>query len=175
MSQQKIMMICLVVVAVLFGSMTIYAIKESEKYRRIFKKPDVQWKWDDSWNNHMPTNPSHEKMKHEAKPKTQVVAETYKEALQKSEELKRPILVFYTADWCGFCKKMKSETLTNPKVIEGMKKYIFVSINTDKDRSGIGKFGVTGLPSYVITNHNEDKLKVGSGYVDPEKFVKWLE
>lgn len=179
MNQRKIMMICLVVVGVLFGGIMFSALKNGQR----FQKQESQWKWDDSWNGNMPNTSSpklSEPNKPElnvkpSKPEVQVTAETYAEALQKSQELNRPVLVIYTANWCGYCKKMKSETLSNDKVVHAMKSYVLVYVNTDKDRSGIGKFGVTGLPSFVITNFKEDKIKMKSGFMNAESFEAWLK
>lgn len=175
MNQHKIMMICLVAFGILLGGFIFSAIKSSQKS----KTQESQWKWDDSWNGNMPSSQSpnlngkQEKIK-PVKPNNQIMAESYTEALKKSEEYKMPVLVVYNANWCAFCKKLKSETFSDAKVIEAMKSYIVVTIDTDKDRSGIAKFSVIGLPTCVITNSKEEKLKVLSGYVNPDTFRNWL-
>jgi thiol:disulfide interchange protein len=178
MDQRKIMMICLVGLAVMISGVLFSTMGNGQKNQT----QDSQWKWDDSWNGNMPSNSSpkpSEPVKPEpkeklSKPDSQIEAKSYAEALKKSEETGRPVLVIYTANWCGYCKKMKSETLSNDKVKEAMKSFIVVVVDTDKDRSGIGKFSVTGLPSYVITNSKEEKLKMGSGFMNAESFSKWL-
>lgn len=133
------------------------------------------WVWEDEWENK--TSPIKEHDETDAKPeiKTQVIATTYKEALQKSGELGMPALIVFSADWCGYCKKMKSETMVDKDVVAVMKNYILVYVDSDKDREGIRKFGVQGLPTCVITNYKEDNLKTVTGYQSAGPFAKWLD
>lgn len=180
MDQKKIMMIFLISIGLICTGFTVIALKKSDNFQNMFQEKEPQWQWEDSWNGNMPKDSNGGKSSQvkpknsEPSPDVQVMADNYKDALQKSSELNRPVLVFYTADWCGYCKKMKSETLPDKKVIEALKKYVLVYIDTDKDRSGIGKFNVTGLPSYVVTNAKEEKIKMNSGFMNSESFVQWL-
>ena len=48
-----------------------------------------------------------------APPKEKIEWMTIKEALEKSEKEKRPILVDLYTDWCGWCKVMDKKTYTN--------------------------------------------------------------
>jgi len=185
MNQRKIMMIGLITFCILLGGFSIFAIKNSDKFQKLFSKPESQWKWDDSWNGHMPDNsssmstgPAKPETKPEVKPEkvpeSPHLVGNYQEALKVSGETGKPILVFYTAEWCGFCKKMKSETFSKEKVSEISKNYIFVYVDIDHDRGGVGKFGITSLPSFVVTNSKEEKVKMHTGYMNTESFTKWL-
>ena len=51
------------------------------------------------------------------------------------------------------------------------KNYILVYVDIDHDRGGIGKFGVTTIPAFVITNNKEEKLKMNSGFMDSDAFL----
>jgi len=83
--------------------------------------------------------------------------------------------VIFGADWCHWCKKMHDETLPNAKVKAMMLNYVFVDVDADKNPEVVRKFGVSGLPSYVITNSKEEKLKFGSGFKDGDGFSGWLD
>ncbi len=112
--------------------------------------------------------------------KDQIIANSYKDAIKKSGEEGMPVLIFFEADWANLSQKMKRE-LTTDKVKEIMKNYILVFIDYDKDRATHWLWAQnkhsqhsTILPSYVITNMNEAKLKLGDGYLDADKFYQWL-
>lgn len=135
------------------------------------------WKWNDNWNGKGPIKkiePAGSVENLMPKDEIGIVANNYSEALFKSEKTGKPILVFYTAEWCSYCKKMKSETLPTQEVSQALKKYILVYVNTDIDRSGLNKFGVKSLPSFIITNSKEEKLKSSTGFMDKNSFVEWL-
>jgi thiol-disulfide isomerase/thioredoxin len=177
MSQRSVLTGVLVVITVLFGAMIFYDIKHGHKFQGIFGKEKItpNWKWDDNWSDKGPNNPmSPTRPIVEAPVDPQIMAGSYTEALQKSGETGKPVLVFFTAEWCKWCKQMKQETMPDARVQSALKNYILVYVDTDKERVSARKFNVESLPSYVITNVNEDKLKFDSGFKNVESFEAWL-
>lgn len=138
-------------------------------------KPVSNWQWQDNWG--VQITPPVEKPKEIEQPKAEplLIVGSYKEALQKSAELKKPVLVYFAADWCQWCQKMKSEVLDLPEVKEAMKGYVVVFVNVDRNRDIAKKFRVTTLPSYLITNQKEEKVKFSSGYKNAQDFINWLK
>jgi thiol-disulfide isomerase/thioredoxin len=185
MNQKNLLAGLLVFVAVAFGGLIWYDVKYGHKFERILGKnsrPSENWKWADDWNNINPVNPNPNLQPSPNPPMTplvtpqgpQLITGTYNEALQKSGELGKPVLVFFTADWCTWCKKMKQETMTDQKVQNVLKNYILVYVDMDKDRAPARQHSVESLPSYVITNYKEDNLKSESGFKSAESFASWL-
>lgn len=178
MSQRNIMMIFLVAVTFIFGAVLLSEVMGK---KTIIDKGD-NWEWEDKWSGSVGPVPQKEVERPEVekpevspeKPLTQITANSYQEALKISSETGKPVLAFFTSDGCGWCTKMKAETLTDKSVIETMKNYIFVFVDTNKDRDGVRKFGIVGLPSYVITNGKEDTFKSGSGFMNGVNFNNWL-
>lgn len=178
MKKRNIMMIIIVSVTVLLSNVVMIGMKSNANAEKIKKEANANWKWEDNWNSDSDPKSEEAPKPVEKKPETpkeQIVASSYREAIQKSGELGRPVFAFFTADWCGFCRKMKSETLSDKKIAEMLKDYIVVYVDTDKDRVGVNKFNVSSLPSYVITNHKEENLKFGSGHMNVENFAKWID
>lgn len=165
-------------VVAIFGGLIAYDIISNNRLGNL-NDNQSNWNWSDDWQNQKiqpqvePQEPKSQPK--DERPKQQIVAQNYQDALKKSSELGIPVLVMFETDWCGWCKKMKQETLPNTKVKAALKNYIIVHVNTDNNRFVARKFGVRGLPSYVITNYREANLKKGSGYKDADAFVKWLD
>lgn len=179
-----VVLIFLIVVAMVGGIIGYDVIKND----RLHMNPEGQqnWKWNNEWNNSnppvQPTQPGPQPQQPQPQPEqpkpkppmNQITASSYSEALSKSGEYGMPVLAIFGADWCGWCKKMKSETLTDEQVKGMMMNYVVVHVDVDQDRSVSRKFGVSGIPAYVITNSQEKKLKNDAGYKNASQFASWL-
>ncbi len=75
----------------------------------------------------------------------------YETALAESRRTGRPVLVRVTAEWCGACKQMKSQTFTDAGIIRGISTgFIPVDIDADADRKLIELMGVRSLPTILV-------------------------
>lgn len=179
MSQRNILLVMLVSVIAMFGALVVYDVKVNHRLEKVLGK-DTNWKWNDKWTQNSKEKPKvqespQKEEQEETKPESQVEASDYDDAVKKAGELGMPIAIVFRADWCHWCKKLEEETLVDSKVKSMMMNYVFLTVDTDKDSSTTRKFGVSGLPSYVITNASGEKLKSGSGFKSGEAFSKWLD
>lgn len=104
-----------------------------------------------------------------------VVPNSYQEALKIGEQTNKKIVLMFSADWCGWCKKFKSEVLTNSDVKETLKNYVFFIVDADQNRTILSKFGVNGLPNFIIIDYKENQLKNKAGYMSSVDFIDWLK
>jgi len=151
--------------------------------------PASNWQWGDDWgqdgHNHgqmppmgqgpAPTDPIQQPPMEQPKPQGQITAASFEEAKELSTKHNRKIVVMFTAPWCGWCGKMKRETLQSQEVKNQMLNYVFVAINTDNDKRTGQKFGIKGLPTFVITDSTEKAIKKSEGFSDAPKFSAWLK
>ncbi len=104
-------------------------------------------------------------------------ANSYVDGLQLSRRLSKPMLLFFFAESCLWCRKMKSETLTDKGVQSAMQKYVCVTLDAN-DKVNVhltSKYAVKGLPTYVITDPNGKLIKSGAGFrPEPSTFGNWL-
>ena len=100
----------------------------------------------------------------------------YNEALSQGRDFDKPVFLHFTAPWCKWCKKMKKETYTDPKVIRFMaENYVAVMIDTEKLPSLARKYGVTSLPTLWFLDSRGKSLTSIEGFVGPEKLLRVLE
>lgn len=115
----------------------------------------------------------------EETPPEQIISKTYTsyaEALEASKSLKRPIFLYFGADWCAYCRKMKSTTLSDEEVRQKLaKEYVPCFIDTDADRATSRKYKVAGIPAYMVLSQDETVLARSSGMKTKEEFLKWLK
>ena len=103
-------------------------------------------------------------------------------ASTKAKTEKRPLLVDFTADWCGACKELAKHTFADPRVMEKAvaAKYIAVKVDATNDEDPQvdvvkGKYKVVGLPTVVIYDSNGQERKRFNEFVGPEPFLAAIE
>ena len=179
MEQKSLLVLMFVGVLTIFGGLIFYDIQINDRLGNS-NNSQSNWIWSDKWDSQNAptiTQPQPEQQPQEVAPEVpqgQIVANNYQDAIKKSGEFKKPVMIMFSANWCGWCTKMKSGTLQDAKVKQALKDYIILMIDTDKDKNTTKKFGVRSLPSFVITNSKEEKLKSGTGYKDANNFSAWL-
>lgn len=187
---KKILLTMMVVMVVLTG-LVWYAKKNNIKIPGVTKAvPSTNWQWSNDWNNPMkddgsnpdvskPIGPKGVEVKPQVQPAPQPPAEIvlmgYQEAMKRSAAEGKPVLVMFTASWCSWCNKFKKEVLTDSAVKAACSQYLFTMVDADQEKNAVRKFGVTGLPSFVITNSKEQKLKFEGKFMDAPTFVKFLD
>ena len=84
----------------------------------------------------------------------------------------KPILVDFYADWCAPCKAM------NP-ILKSVKSKMgdqikILKINIDKNQAVANKFNVRGIPTFILFQSNEIKLRK-SGLLEENNLLEELK
>lgn len=175
MNQKGVIAIVSLFIVSIIGSVIAYNVIKNDKFNLNVDNPDKNWKWEDSWNQ--PNQPNKKSVNPKVDPQplaSQITASSYDEAIIMSGEHGMPILAIFGADWCGWCTKMKDNTLSSNEVKDVMVNYILVYVNIDQNRNVSRKFGISGIPAYVITNSQEKSIKKDAGYKSSNAFSSWL-
>jgi thiol:disulfide interchange protein len=110
-------------------------------------------------------------------PKPEVLKDftNYNEALAAAKQHKRPLFLYFGAEWCHWCKKMKADTLSTPEVKDKLgKEYVVCYIDTDKDKATARKYKVVGIPAYMVIASDETVITRASGFKSKAEFLDWL-
>jgi thiol:disulfide interchange protein DsbD len=102
------------------------------------------------------------------------------EAVAKAKSEKRPMIVDFTAEWCGACKTLAKETLSDPRVMAKAGNFVGVKVDATNDEDPQveavkGKYKVVGLPTLVIYDSTGTERKRFTDFVPPEEFLAALE
>ena len=102
---------------------------------------------------------------------------SFKEAQAIAEEKKMPIMVDFTAEWCGWCKKLDETTYKDPEVIRISKSYVNVKVDVDqKENQELNsEYQIIGLPTIVFMREDKTELERAIGYKDAEHFKPIME
>ena len=79
----------------------------------------------------------------------------YASALKRAQAEKKPMLVMMTATWCGWCKKLEHDTLSDAWVRHFLSG--FVLVKAFEDKAVEKQYGCGGYPTLVFTD-SEGKL-----------------
>ncbi len=96
-------------------------------------------------------------------------------AQQEATAARKPMLVYFTADWCGPCQEMKRTVWTDADVDKAMGGYVPVKIDVDADEETAYKFGVNGIPRVQIVYPNGAKGPAQVGLFTADEMVHWLK
>lgn len=102
----------------------------------------------------------------------------YDVGLKMAQEDNKHIFNYFTAPWCGYCRKMEREVFTDPRVIE-MLNNDFIPVRVDGESRNeldidgyriternlaIAEFGVRGYPTFWFLKPDGTKLGNFTGY-----------
>ncbi len=96
------------------------------------------------------------------------------EEARKAAKVERPTVLLFGATWCTWCRKMETDTLTDPKVMQAAGQFLWVKIDVDKDQELAARYGVDGVPVAVMIDNQGRVLGAHNGFLSPDKFLAFL-
>ena len=95
------------------------------------------------------------------------------DALGRARSEKRLVMVDVYTDWCGWCKKLDSETYADKRVAEALKEVISIRVNAEKGGEAVAeRFGVRGFPTILFLSGRGEVLKKVEGYVGADEMLE---
>lgn len=80
-------------------------------------------------------------------------ASDFADAFARARAAGQPVLVYFYADWCGYCRQLESELLYQPEVEESLSFLVKVRINPDHgpaEQDLARRYGVRGYPAVFV-------------------------
>lgn len=93
----------------------------------------------------------------------------------RSRSQGRPALLFFTADWCGYCFKLEQLTFSQPRVQQRLRSG-FVAVEYDVDQA-VGKqlaaqYGARGFPTVLVLDASGGCLGRIVGFKAADEFLQ---
>jgi thiol:disulfide interchange protein DsbD len=97
------------------------------------------------------------------------------EGLKLATAQKKPVMVDFYAEWCGWCKKLDKDVYTDSQVKLLSKNFICIKIDTDKNQASASKYDVQGLPTIVFLKGDGTVINKIVGYQPAPEFAKSMQ
>lgn len=96
----------------------------------------------------------------------------YSEGLAEVRATGKPAMFFVTATWCGWCKKLARDTLSDSGVQTLLDRFVLVLVDGDTEAAAARSLGAQGYPHVVFQSASGETLEVVRGYVPAERFKR---
>jgi thiol:disulfide interchange protein DsbD len=101
---------------------------------------------------------------------------TLAQAQAKAVSERRPLLVDFTAAWCGACKELDKHTFSEPGVASEAGRFVAVKVDATNDEDPVvsatmEKNDVRGLPTVLLYDSKGQEAARCTDFVAPERFL----
>jgi protein disulfide-isomerase len=86
----------------------------------------------------------------------------------------KPVLLYFTAEWCGPCQEMRRSVWSDATVAAAASSYIPVRIDVDEQPDLARRYRVETIPAFFILDPAGSPLKSIDHAMEAEETLAWL-
>jgi thiol:disulfide interchange protein len=101
------------------------------------------------------------------------------EAVARARRERRPMVLDFTAEWCGACKELDRDTYSDAGVKAALQRFVRVKVDATNDEDAEvdaikSRYRVIGLPTIVLLDSSGKEQGRFTEFVGPDQLVSVL-
>lgn len=112
---------------------------------------------------------------HSAGPEGIVWASSFEAALEQAQIEGRIVMIDFWTSWCGWCKRLDSDTYSNPEVVKRSRRMVCVKVNAEQRKEVAARYAVRAYPTIAFVRGDGTLIDAVRGYQPPERFAPLLD
>ena len=89
-------------------------------------------------------------------------------------QLNKPMVIDFSTEWCGWCKKVEREVFPSPEFISVAQRFVCIRVDAEARRDLASKYRVHGYPTAVILDSSGRELQRIVGYKPAKDYAAAL-
>jgi len=86
-----------------------------------------------------------------------------------------PCLLFFTAEWCTYCRQMETTTFADPTISKLAQRFVCVLVDADREPEVCRQFAIDGYPTVQFLTNNGRSLHRLVGRQPPREFAAGMQ
>lgn len=96
-------------------------------------------------------------------------------AAERAQQSGKTLLVYVTAENCGYCRKMERGSWTDADVIKIVNaKFVPLKVDADKHRKLISRLGIDAYPTTIVFDVDGRRITSAEGFLNRAGLLKLL-
>lgn len=96
-------------------------------------------------------------------------------ALSSARQGHTRVVLEFSASWCGYCRLMEREVLTDPRVERELERLVPVRLDWSSEPGLAARFGVEAVPTFLVLSEDGNILGRSAGYQPVDAFIRFLQ
>ncbi len=102
-------------------------------------------------------------------------ASSFENALEEAQIDGKIVMVDFFTDWCGWCRRLDSDTYSNADVAAHARRIVCVKVNAERRTDLARRYGVRVFPTITFLRPDGTQIDGIRGYLPPRQFIPVLD